>query len=65
MQAFYKHLKAEDDVHSAFMHAREELINTYRVPTEQFDPVMLVPEPTEPNYGLPEYYNAFILIDVK
>lgn len=65
MQAFYKHLKAEDDVHSAFMHAREELINTYRVPTEQFDPVMLVPEQTEPNYGLPEYYNAFILIDVK
>lgn len=64
MQAFYKHLKTED-THSAFMHAREELINTYREPTEQFDPVLLIPEISEPNYGLPEYYNAFILIDVK
>lgn len=64
MQAFYRHLKTED-THSAFMHARKELINTYREPTEQFDPVLLIPEISEPNYGLPEYYNAFILIDVK
>lgn len=64
MQAFYKYLKTED-IHTAFIHAREELVSTYREPTEQFDPVLLVPETTEPNYGLPEYYNAFILIDVK
>ncbi len=64
MQTFYKYLQSED-IHTAFLHAREELINTYREPTEQFDPVLLVPEMTEPNYGLPEYYNAFILIDVK
>lgn len=64
MQAFYKYLKTED-IHTAFLHAREELINSYREPAEQFDPSLLVTELTEPNYGLPEYYNAFILIDVK
>lgn len=64
MQAFYRHLKTED-IHAAFMHAREELINTYREPAEQFDPALMVSERTAPNFGLPEYYNAFVLIDVK
>ena len=64
MQSFYNHLKT-NDAHTAFMLAREDLINSYRQPVDQFDPVLLVSEPTEPNYNLPEYYDAFILIDVK
>lgn len=64
MQAFYRNLKTKD-VHTAFMHAREELKNTTREPVGRFDPVLLVPEIAGPDFNQPEYYNAFILIDVK
>ena len=45
MEGFYRHLKTED-THTAFMHAREELVR-------------------DPEFNKPDYYNAFILIDVK
>lgn len=44
MQSFYQHLQ-DEDIHTAFMHAREDLIGS--------------------SFNRPEFYNAFILIDVK
>ncbi len=49
MQSFYNHLQKED-AHTAFMHARQELIDKYK---------------NEYGIYFPYFYNAFILIDVK
>ena len=49
MQWFYNHLQNED-AHTAFMHARQELIDKYKNENDSYYPC---------------FYNAFILIDVK
>lgn len=64
MQAFYRHLQATD-VHNAFMRARQELINTKREPERTFDPVLMKGDTSSEDFSLPEYTNAFILIDIK
>lgn len=64
MQAFYKHLQTED-THTAFMHAREELVNSNREPTSRFNPELMKTETTGDDFANPYYYNAFILIDIK
>lgn len=63
MQSFYKHLKTED-VHTAFHHARQELIETGRETTRRFDSKHMKMVESGPSFDLPEFYNAFILIDV-
>lgn len=65
MQAFYRHMKESGDIHTAFMQARQDLINTQNDAEQEFDPVNLFMVPSEPNYNWPEFYNAFILIDIK
>lgn len=47
MQSFHHHMQTYD-IHTAFMKAREELMNGK----------------SDQDFNLPEYYNAFILIDV-
>ena len=64
MQAFYKHLQNED-IHTAFMHAREDLTNSVQEVIEQLNPVTLTTEQTSYYFDLPYYYNAFIMIDVQ
>jgi CHAT domain-containing protein len=63
MQAFYRHLKTED-IHTAFHHAREELIATGREPSRRFNSKQLKMTKLEPSFDLPQFYNAFILIDI-
>ena len=63
MQAFYRHLKTED-IHTAFHHAREELIATGREPSRHFNSKQLKMTKLEPSFDLPQFYNAFILIDI-
>lgn len=50
MQSFYTHLQ-DEDAHTAFMHARQDLVNTSSQGTDDFNH--------------PCFYDAFILIDVK
>lgn len=64
MQAFYKHLQNED-THTAFYHAREELINSNREPTSRFNPKLMINETTGKDFNNPYFYNAFIMIDIK
>lgn len=64
MRAFYTHLQSED-THTAFMHARQDLINTGRNASVQFNPELMIDEITNEDFNNPYYYNAFILIDVK
>lgn len=64
MQSFYTHLQNED-AHTAFMHARQDLINTGREPEKAFDPVKMKYVQTSDNFNEPCFYDAFILIDVK
>lgn len=64
MQAFHRHLQAED-IHTAFMRARQELIETARNPGEQFNAELLTTDYIGHNFDSPYYYNAFILIDIK
>ena len=64
MQSFYSYLK-EEDAHAAFMHAREDLIATSRESERLFDPVTLKGNNSSIDYNMPQYVNAFILIDVK
>lgn len=63
-QSFYNHLRTED-AHTAFMHARQELIDTGRKQERSFDPVKMKGTQNLGNYNEPGFYNAFILIDVK
>ena len=64
MQSFYTHLQTED-AHTAFMHAREELIATGREASIVFDPARMRGVATSANFSLPQFCNAFILIDIK
>ena len=64
MQSFYTHLQTED-AHTAFMHARQELIESGGEPEMVFDPVKMKNVFSHYNYDEPCYYDAFILIDVK
>lgn len=63
MQSFYKHLKA-NDIHTAFHLARKELVETGRETTRRFNSKQLKMTKSEPSFDLPQFYNAFILIDV-
>ena len=64
MRSFYAHLQTED-IHTAFNNARNELIQTSKEPGSRFDPRRLSRTPTSASFDQPEFYNAFILIDVK
>lgn len=64
MQSFYQHLQSED-VHTAFMHAREELIATRQDQQKKFDVVKLRNNATTRDLSLPQFSNAFILIDAN
>ena len=64
MQSFYQHLQFED-VHTAFMHAREELIATRQDQQKKFDVVKLRNNATTRDLSLPQFSNAFILIDAN
>ena len=64
MQRFYTNLLTED-VHTAFMHARDELIATGKETERQFDPVLMKGIQSPLGFGTPHFYNAFILIDIK
>ncbi len=64
MQSFYTHLQTED-AHTAFLHAREELIATGREATRVFDSVKMKGITTSEDFSLPQFCDAFILIDIK
>lgn len=64
MRSFYAHLQTED-IHTAFNNARNELIQTTREPGSWFDARRLARTPMPAAFDLPQFYNAFILIDVK
>ena len=64
MQSFYQHLQSED-VHTAFMHAREDLIATRQDQENKFDRVKLRNTKTTRDLSLPQFSNAFILIDAN
>lgn len=64
MESFYKHLKTED-VHTAFMNARLDLIHSEFSSTRKLHPSKLTYAPSSVSYNQPQYYNAFILIDAK
>ena len=62
MQAFHKHLQTED-IHTAFIHAREDLMATKY--EQSFDPVLMKGSYNTVDFSQPYYSNVFILIDVK
>lgn len=64
MQAFYHFLQTED-IHTAFMHARNELLSTKQPPIKSFDPVKMKGSYSSKDYSAPHFSNAFILIDIK
>lgn len=65
MRSFYANLQT-NDIHNAFNKAREELIETERTATRKFNARRLKTEDEVSSaFDLPQYYNAFILIDVK
>ena len=63
MQSFYKYLQT-DDVHTAFMKARKDLMNTENV-VRVFDVTRLAGAKGTSKFDKPQYYDAFILIDIK
>lgn len=63
MQSFYSHLKT-NDIHTAFHKARKELIETGKESVRRFDSKHMKIIESAPSFDLPEFYNAFILIDV-
>lgn len=64
MQSFYRYLK-DTDIHTAFLQARQDLINYKCNSEKKFDPFTLFSQPSEPCFNLPEFYNAFIIIDIQ
>lgn len=64
MRSFYANLE-DNDIHSAFNKARAELIETERTTSRKFNARRLRTEEVSPAFDLPQFYNAFILIDVK
>ena len=63
MQSFYKYLQT-DDVHTAFMKARKDLMNTENA-VRIFDVARLAGAKGTSKFDKPQYYDAFILIDIK
>lgn len=64
MQAFYQFLQTED-MHTAFMHAREALLSTKPEPVKKFNPAKMTSSNYSKDFSAPQFSNAFILIDVK
>ena len=64
MQSFYKYLKT-DDVHDAFAKARRDLMQNDSKPGRRFDPARLAGVEGLNKFEKPQYYDAFILIDIK
>ena len=64
MKSFYKHLQTED-IHTAFFHAREDLMATGREFKKEFDPVRMKGVVYPDDFSLPHYSDVFILIDIK
>ena len=64
MQAFYKHLQTED-IHTAFMHAREELMATKQESNWTFDPIRMKGANNAYDFSSPYFSDVFILIDIK
>jgi CHAT domain-containing protein len=64
MQAFYKHLQTED-IHTAFIHAREDLLAVTHESERSFDPVRMKGVDNSTDFRLPYFNDAFILIDIK
>ena len=64
MKAFYKHLQTED-IHTAFIHAREDLMATGREYSWTFDPIRMKGVEHPDDFSLPHYSDVFILIDIK
>lgn len=64
MQAFYRHLQTED-IHTAFIHAREDLLAVTHESERSFDPVRMKGVDNSTDFRLPYFNDAFILIDIK
>lgn len=64
MQRFYAHLLTEE-VHTAFMLARDELLATGKETGRQFDPALMKGVQSSTGFGTPHFCNAFILLDIK
>lgn len=64
MQAFYKHLQTED-IHTAFIHAREDLMATRHESERTFDPIHMKGINSPTDFSLPQFSDVFILIDIK
>lgn len=64
MQAFYKHMQTED-IHTAFIHAREDLMATKREANRTFNPFRMKGINDSVDFSLPHFSDVFILIDIK
>ena len=64
MKAFYKHLQTEE-IHTAFIHAREDLMAAGRESVRTFDPVRMKGTNDSADFSLPHFSDVFILIDIK
>jgi CHAT domain-containing protein/tetratricopeptide (TPR) repeat protein len=63
MRSFYSYLRT-DDIHTAFMKARNDLINADNQEVRRFDPARLAASKASNMFDKPQYYDAFILIDI-
>lgn len=63
MKAFYSYLQT-DDIHTAFMKARNDLIHSDNQEVRRFDPARLAGSKASNQFDRPQYYDAFILIDI-
>ena len=64
MQAFYRHLQTED-IHTAFIHAREDLMATKHESDRTFDPIRMKGVNNAYDFSAPQFSDVFILIDIK
>lgn len=64
MRSFYSYLQT-DDIHTAFIKARRDLIYSENQEIRSFDPARLAgTKSTNWRFDKPRYYDAFILIDI-
>ena len=64
MRAFYSYLQT-DDIHTAFMKARRDLMHSENQEIRRFDPARLAgAKSTNRQFDKPQYYDAFILMDI-
>ena len=64
MRNFYSYLKT-NDIHTAFMKARNDLIHSDNQEVRRFDPARLAgAKSSNGEFNKPQYYDAFILIDI-